>query len=190
MRLGKHKRRGLTLMEVMIAMFIFMVGIVGVLAAFPTGITSAEWVIFQDAAIHLSHSKFSEFRRDRINPTADLSGGSLYLINRHGKATNDGTYDWRDFRYAASADANQYDNDAYQYFDDIERYVWRVETGPVNAGNGSPAPPAGFLAPVHGGGASLGDLVKTKIVIRLKGTRREFTFTQYLYSYDWENKPW
>ena len=49
----RRRARGMTLMEVLIALFIFMVGIVGVLAALPTGVNAATWVIFQDAAIHL-----------------------------------------------------------------------------------------------------------------------------------------
>src|SRR5471030_2484590 len=79
---------GLTLLEVMIAMFIFLVGIVGVLAAMPTAVSSATAVIFQDCAIHLSHSKFAEFRRDRADPAVDLqpsSGG--YLPNGSGPYT-------------------------------------------------------------------------------------------------------
>jgi len=186
MRLGKSKRRGLTLLEVMIAMFIFMVGIVGVLAALPAGITSAELVIFQDAAIHLAHSKFAEFRRDRINPTVDLPAGSSYLVNRHGNATSEGGYDWRKFHYPNAGDANQFDNDTYQYFDDIERYIWRVDPVAVTE-----EIVGSVHRPLHRpGGNAIGDLVKTKIVVRLKGSRREFAFTQYIYSYDWESKNW
>src|SRR6185503_16065029 len=100
--------RGVTMMEVLIALFIFMVGIVGVLAAIPTGVNSAEWVIFQDAGIHLAHSKFTEFRRDRADPFVDLVDGSSYMPGTIGGANTPGVQEnkngnpgnWRDFAHA------------------------------------------------------------------------------------------
>src|SRR5690348_5952040 len=128
--LTSHQRArrsaGMTLLEVMIAMFIFLVGVLGVLASVPTGINAAATVILQDAAIHLAHSKFAEFRRDRIDPNVDLdaSSGSGYLpasgytpgkqepINATGAP-------WRDFAH----DPGQ----PYEFFDDIQKYEWSVE---------------------------------------------------------------
>ncbi|MCW8131913.1 MAG: prepilin-type N-terminal cleavage/methylation domain-containing protein [Planctomycetota bacterium] len=179
---SQRRARGMTLLEVMIAMFIFLVGIVGVLAAIPSGIHSAEWVIFQDAAIHLAHSKFGEFRRDRVDPNADLIMGGAYM-NKHGTARPGG---WRDFHYKNSSDALSFDNETYKYFDDIERYEWRLEGGTQYVGASSseqPAPPAGCLAPVAGSGTDVG-LYKVTVVIRMKGTSREFRFTQYMVKYD------
>lgn len=176
---GVAAGRGMTLLEVLIAMFIFMVGIVGVMAAIPSGITSAEWVIFQDASLHLVHSKFSEFRRDRIDPPIDLTGP--YLTSKHGKAKANG---WREFLYENPADANAFDNDTYKYFDDVQRYEWTVEVSSVSAGvAGTPAPPPNMLAPTSGAGTPIG-LTKVVIRIRMKGTTREFRFTQYMFKYD------
>lgn len=175
--------RGMTLLEVMIAMFIFLVGIVGVLAAIPAGINSAEWVIFQDASIHLAHSKFAEFRRDRADPAVDLISGSAYLVGKHGKEAAGG---WHDFYYAVPADANQFDNDAYRYFDDIHRYEWRVEQKTQYANSASadnPQPPTGFMAPVSQPAADYG-VSKITVIVHMKGTSREFRFNQYMIKYD------
>jgi len=179
------KSRGMTLLEVMIAMFIFLVGIVGVLAAIPSGINSAEWIIFQDAAIHLAHSKFSEFRRDRVDPATDLpSGGvSAYLDTRHGKPDADG---WRCFVYDNPGDANSFDNAAYKYFDDIHRYIWRIEQAQqyVSAASSAPPnPPAGHLGPVSSPATAVG-VYKITVYVRMKGTSREFRFNQYFVKYD------
>ncbi|HYF51043.1 MAG TPA: prepilin-type N-terminal cleavage/methylation domain-containing protein [Planctomycetota bacterium] len=166
--------RGMTLMEVLIAVFIFMIGIVGVLAAVPTGVGSAEWVIFQDAAIHLSRSKFAEFRRDRVDPGVDLVDGSPYMTN--WQEPPNGSPDG--FRNFASAPGK-----AYQYFDDITRYEWRVDQALLNegvgAGVGSPAAPAGYNAPIHGGGSNI-NVRRVLLTIRQRGTSRELTFTQYM----------
>jgi prepilin-type N-terminal cleavage/methylation domain-containing protein len=180
----RKNARGLTLLEVMIAMFIFLVGIVGVLAAMPTGINSATWVIFQDAAIHLSHSKFAEFRRDRVDPAIDLApSGGGYLPSSSGGFTpgqqepiNENGAPWRDF---ASAPGQ-----TYQYFDDIARYEWRVETADIDNGTvGSPATPPNFFFPVAASSATALALKRVSIVIRMKRTTREMKFTQYMYAY-------
>ena len=186
-------KRGLTLIEVMIALFIFMVGIVGVLAAMPTGVTVSSNVILQDAAIHLAQSKFAEFRRDRVDPGVDLAEGSAYLAARHaplatlpdGSAHPDNSAadtatkgKWRDFAYRNA-------DDPYRYFDDIERYEWRVlqtDLKVISSGNtGSPAPPAGYFAPLEGGTDAA--LREVRLVVRMKGTPREFSFVQYLAPY-------
>ena len=177
--------RGLTLIEVMIAMFIFLVGIMGVLAAMPTGIDSALAVVEQDAAIHLVHSKFAEFRRDRVDPPTDLIPGSGYLPSGGGyTAGAQEPYNltsgapWRDF----ASDPGQ----PYEYFDDIKRYEWRVETSPVTAETtGNPAPAAGYLAPsVSGGVGTPLNLTRVTIAVRAHKSLREYTFTQYLCSAD------
>jgi hypothetical protein len=167
----------MTLIEVLIAMFIFMVGIVGVLAAIPTGITSAQHVILQDAAIHLAHSKFAEFRRDRVDPGVDLLEGSSYMSS-HQEPQNGSTGDWHGFACAAGK--------TYQYFDDIERYEWRIDQDvlarTVGAGSGmsDPAPPANYFFPTNGGNGNVRNVV---ISVRLKGTSKEFQFSQYMAPY-------
>ena len=189
-------KRGLTLLEVMIAMFIFLVGIVGVLAAMPTGINSALWVIFQDASIHLAHSKFAEFRRDRVNlfagdpqPNLTPSGGG-YLPSGgsyvhgcqeppNGSPPDADNIPFRDFAHDPG--------DPYQYFDDIQRYEWKVEMADIDAGNGgataAPQAPAGFFYPTTTAAASNINLKRVSITIRMKGTTRELRFSQLMYSY-------
>jgi hypothetical protein len=148
------------------------VGIVGVLAALPTGITSAQWVIFQDAAIHLAHSKFAEFRRDRADPV-QLVNGSAYMTARHEPLNASG---WHDF-------ACTNPTDTYEHFDDIERYEWTVETGDVKAsGAGTPAPPAGYFGPGNAGNDV--NCKRVTLAVRCKGTNKEFRFTQYFTAYD------
>ena len=163
----KTRTRAYTLLEVMIALFILLVGIVGVLAALPTGVNSAAWVIFQDAALHLSHSKFAEFRRDRIDPAGLMSGA---LLNQYGAidatAKEEGGQ-WRVFEHGKG--------EAYEYFDDIERYVWKVELRDVGRDAGN--------APVHGGGTTLEGLKFVTLVVHMRGTSREFRFSQYLFEY-------
>lgn len=186
---GTVRRRGVTLMEVLIALFIFMVGIVGVLAAVPTGVNSAEWVIFQDAAIHLAHSKFSEFRRDRADPFVDLADGSAYMPNTVGGTNTLGAQEnkngnpanWRDFGHAPG--------EAYYYFDDIERYEWKLELEEVQAAGYASVQPAGVtapngphLAPSVGGGANVG-VQRVTVIVRMKGTSRELRFTQFMTPY-------
>ena len=179
--------RGLTLMEVLIALFIFMVGIVGVVAAIPTGVTSAEWVIFQDAAIHLAHSKFAEFRRDRVNPATDLVIASAYMDTNHGTVNTTPGALWRDFYDPALTYSNK---DAFKYFDDINRYEWTVELADVfqqdfgaAAQAGATAPAGTYKAPSTAGGNSIG-LKRVAVVVHMKGTSRNFRFTQYMYPYD------
>jgi type II secretory pathway pseudopilin PulG len=166
------RARGFTLLEVMIALFIFMVGIVGVLAAIPTGVNSAATVVFQDAAIALAQSKFAEFRRDRVNPSVDLKNGSAYMGARHEPLNSTGV--WRDF-----ASGN---NAAYQYFDDIERYEWRVDIAPAMFAIYS-ATPAPYLSPVIGGPAD-SELQEVTVTVHLRGTTKEFEFTQLIASYN------
>jgi type II secretory pathway pseudopilin PulG len=158
----------MTLLEVLIALFIFMIGIVGVLAALPTGVTSAQLVIFQDAAIQLAHSKFAEFRRDRADPATDLVNAA-YL----GTANASPGGPWYDFPHAAG--------ETYEYFDDIDRYEWKLELTPIGAGGGGvPAPPAGTNFPVAGNDLNL---TSVAVVVHMKGTSKEFRFTQLMYAY-------
>jgi prepilin-type N-terminal cleavage/methylation domain-containing protein len=167
--LRRHRRKGMTLLEVLLALFIFVVGIVGVMGAIPTGITSAQLVIFQDAAIQLAHSKFSEFRRDRADPETDLTDNT-YL----GAPNASPGGPWRDFPHGVG--------ETYEHFDDIERYEWKLELTPIGAGNaGTPAPPAGTKFP-QPGNSDL-KLTSVAVVVHMKGTSREFRFTQLMYSY-------
>jgi prepilin-type N-terminal cleavage/methylation domain-containing protein len=168
------RKHGLTLIEVLIAMFILSLGIVGVLGAMPTGINAAQLVILQDCAIHLAHSKFSEFRRDRVNPSVDLLDGSTYMNNCQEVMTGS-PGGWRGFKHGLG--------DTYQYFDDIDRYEWKVDQTDlakgVTAGMGaSPPAPAGYYAPVNTNGG--GGLRVVTIVVRNKGSSKEFQFTQYI----------
>ena len=175
---------GLTLLEVLIAMFIFLVGIVGVLAAMPTGINSATWVIFQDSAIHLSHSKFAEFRRDRVDPAVQLQtapGGYLpassTLVAGQQEPYNSSGAPWRDFAHGPG--------DTYQYFDDIDRYEWKVDaTQQIDNGPGSgDVPlPADYTFPTNSNNSARG-LFRVDVTIRMKQTTREMRFTQFMYAY-------
>jgi hypothetical protein len=166
---------GLSLLEVLIALFILMVGLMGILAAVPTGLNSASLVVFQDAAIHLAHSKFSEFRRDRVDPQPDLAAGSTYLNSKQEPINSSGA-PWHDFASAPG--------DTYEYFDDIQAYEWSLDVGPAGkSAGGSPAPAPNYFAPDHKGAAGF-KLAKVTIVVRKKGTSREFRFTQYMCAYD------
>jgi prepilin-type N-terminal cleavage/methylation domain-containing protein len=190
----RRKPNGLTLIEVMIAMFIFLVGIVGVLAAMPTGVNSALWVIFQDSAIHLSHSKFAEFRRDRIDPAVDLvptANGYLptntAYVPGNQEPYNTGTGDgdpWRDFAHNPAGTGGV--PDPYQYFEDIDRYEWKVETSPVDNGPGAAgdvqAAP-GFYFPADAKANPTLNLMKVSITIRAKGTTRQMRFSQLMMAY-------
>jgi len=161
---------GLTLLEVLIAMFIFLIGIVGVLAALPTGISSAQTVILQDASIHLAHSKFAEFRRDRVDPLVDLPEGSPYMAARQEPVNASANGPWHDFAHGVG--------DAYQYFDDIDHYEWRVD--PTRFKQVGLA--ADKVTPVEGGGRPLSKLARIAIVVHLKNTKKEFIFSQYMYA--------
>ena len=159
--------RGLTLIEVMIAMFVVLVGIVGVLAALPVGVNSAESVFLQDSAIHLIHSKFAEFRRDRVHPGVDLMDGSSYMTAFQEPLNTDPGGNWHDFASGPGA--------TYENFEDIAFYAWKVEVVPVgNSGN----------APVHAAGSPLPGLFKVTITVHTKGSKKEFRFTQYMFSCD------
>jgi type II secretory pathway pseudopilin PulG len=163
--------RGMTLVEVMLAMFVFLVGIVGVLAAIPTGVTSSEQVILQDAAIHLAHSKFAMFRRDRINPLVDLQSGSAYLNTHHEALNSSGEF--RDFTIGFDSDN----------FDEIQRYEWKVEARPVTSKDAGIAAAPLHLQPMDGVGTPVTQLAFVQVTVRQKGTPREFSFSQYLFSY-------
>lgn len=176
--------RGITLLEVVIAMFIFLVGIVGVLAAMPAGVNSALWVIFQDASLNLVHSKFSEFRRDRVNPAIDLLEGSVYMnasqepINASPKNTAGNPF--HDF----ASDPGK----TYQYFDDITRYEWSLDypkgaLDQISQGAGtSPVAPPGMFFPDTAGNPL--NLYRVSIIIRMKGTNKQIQYTQYMFPYD------
>lgn len=190
--MGKSMTKGLTLLEVLIAIFIFAIGIGGVLAALPTGINSATWVIFQDSAIHLAHSKFAEFRRDRadpgngpqpnLTPTAGgylPTGGSYVPGNQEpfNSTTGDGD-PWRDFASKPG--------EPYQYFEDISRYEWKVEVseadnGPGSAGDAQAA--TGYNFPVNSNVASTINLKRVSVTIRMKGTTRQMRFSQLMFPY-------
>jgi prepilin-type N-terminal cleavage/methylation domain-containing protein len=172
---SSRSHRGMTMIELLIALFIFLVGIVGLMAAMPTGVSTAGRVIFQDAAIHLSRSKFAEFRRDRIDARYDLVDGSLYMDPvsppRRQEPQNGNPGGWRDFAHAPG--------DTYENFDEIERYQWRIDQPSlvsvgtdVGAGN----------VPKVSGGTDVG-LTRVILVIALKGTTREYRFDQYMYAY-------
>jgi type II secretory pathway pseudopilin PulG len=166
---------GMTLVELLIAMFVFLVGIVGLLAAMPTGINTAEKVIFQDAAIHLSRSKFAEIRRDRINPRTDLIDGTPYMDPvtppRHHEPLNGNAGNWRDFAHGPG--------DTYENFDEIERYQWRIDPNVLDPVGTDTL--ANYVPKVKGG-VDVG-LTRVVIVIGLKGTKIEYRFTQYMYTY-------
>jgi prepilin-type N-terminal cleavage/methylation domain-containing protein len=171
--MSRISQSGMTLMEVLIALFILSVGLIGVLSAVPIGVRSAQTVIFQDASIHLAQSKLAEFRRDRVDPAIDLVNGSAYLASiqepENGNAGN-----WRDF--AARVD------EPYHYFDGIERYEWRVTIAPVNAGLGSnPPAPANYKQPVAlAAGVSEIGVYNVSVSIRMKGRPEEVPFSQYM----------
>jgi type II secretory pathway pseudopilin PulG len=178
--------RGITMVELLIAMFIFTVGIVGVLSAIPTGVRTADQVIFQDSAIHLAQSKFAEFRRDRVDPGVDLIDGSPYLpINGTyvvgsglQEPTNGNAGNWRDF-----AGKN---GEPFHYFDRIESYEWKVTTAPVGMGAGvNPPAPANYFQPVviGAGGKSDMDIYHVIVTVRRKGRAEEFSFAQYIHYY-------
>ena len=183
--------KGLTLLEVMIAMFIFMVGIVGVLAAMPTGINSALWVIFQDSAINLAHSKLSEFRRDRVDPAVDLkpmAGGYLPSSAGHSvpgmqEGTNTSPVDadgipWRDFDHNPG--------DPYQYYDNITGYEWKVVVTDMANGSppaGDPQPPLNYFFPINSAATSPIGLKKVSVTIRMRNTTREMRFSQLMFAY-------
>jgi hypothetical protein len=168
---------GMTLFEVLIAMFVFLIGVVGVLSAMPVGVHTAQTVILQDAAIHLSRSKFTEFRRDRVNPPIDLKEGSAYLTSWQEPVN---VNNWHDFASGAGQ--------TYQYFDSIEQYEWKVDQDqllkPIGiSAAGNPAPPAGFNFPAHGSGTAAG-VYKVVICVRRKSTSQEFRFVQYMADYN------
>lgn len=181
---NRRNTKGLTLLEVLIAMFIFLVGIVGVLAAMPTGVNSALWVIFQDSAIHLSHSKFAEFRRDRADPAIDLKptpGGYLpttgAYVPGNQEPFNTSGDPWRDFAHNPG--------DPYQYFEDISRYEWSVDaTKQVDngAGTGDVPAPVGYFYPTNVPVSNIG-LYRVDLNVRMRGTTRVMRFTQYMFAY-------
>ncbi len=157
------------MVEVLIAMFVFLIGIVGVMAAMPVGIDSAALVIFQDASIHLSASKFAELRRDQIDPATDLLDGSAYMTARQ-EPLNGNTGNYRDFAHAAG--------DAYENFGDIERYEWKVDTTQLKT-IGVGTDDLGRPAPVENAGTAL-PVTRVTLDLHLKGSKRHFRYTQYM----------
>jgi prepilin-type N-terminal cleavage/methylation domain-containing protein len=173
------QQRGMTLLEVLIAMFIFLIGVLGALAAIPSGVSAARLVVFQDASIHLAQSKFAEFRRDRVDPAADLAGG---YINGAGQLAsgrpagiqeplNGNAGGYHDFAHASG--------DTYEYFDDIDQYEWTVDSTLLH-----PITVDTNFAPIDGGAGTPIGLTQVTVVIHLKNTTREFRFTQYMSAYD------
>ncbi len=175
---------GMTLIEVLIALFIFLVGIVGVLAAIPAGVNSGMSVIFQDAAIHLAHSKFAEFRADRVDPSLLDPTNAGNVLNTYGAVDAAATElggGWRTFFSNAG--------ETYENFDDIQRYRWKVVVTEVGRGaNGvGPADPNAPKHPTPPGLTVAGAIPLLKRVtmfIHARGTAREFHFTQYMMPYD------
>jgi type II secretory pathway pseudopilin PulG len=157
-------RRGMTLIEVLIAMFILFVGVLGVLAALPTGVEAASWITLQDAAINLSSSKFAEFRRDRVNPDQM----SAYLTSAFGSADAEG---YRSFPHGPG--------DPFEFYADIERYEWKVETTRMGLSPRKTSSDGNryYYAPVAGGDLELWGVL---VVIRQKGAQRSFRFTQHM----------
>lgn len=175
MRRAAHNLAGMTMMELLIALFIFLVGVVGLVAAMPTGVNSAQKVVFQDAAVHLSRSKFAEFRRDRVNPRTDLVDGAAYMSGPptgRQEPMNGNPGGWRDFAHAPG--------DTYTDFDDIDRYQWRVDQGALQVVG---LDTGANNVPKVNGGTDQG-LTRVVLVIALKGTKVEYRFTQYMYSYE------
>ena len=167
---------GMTMMELLIALFIFLVGVVGLVAAMPTGVSSATKVVFQDAAVHLSRSKYAEFRRDRVNPRVDLLDGAPYMDGtppiRRQEPKNGNPGGWRDFAHGPG--------DTYEHFDDIDRYQWRLDQAALQmVGLDTGA----NNVPKVNGGTDQG-LTRVTLIINLKGTKNEHRFTQYMYSYE------
>jgi prepilin-type N-terminal cleavage/methylation domain-containing protein len=169
--------RGMTMMELLIALFIFLIGVVGLVAAMPTGVNSAAKVVFQDAAVHLSRSKFAEFRRDRVNPRVDLKDGADYMDAassppRRQELTNGNAGGWRDFAHSPG--------DTYEHFDDIDRYQWRIDQNALlMVGLDTTA----SNVPKVNSGTDQG-LTRVVLIISQKGTKNEYRFTQYMYSYE------
>jgi hypothetical protein len=165
---NRSRYRGVTLLECMLAMFILMVGIMGVLSALPTGINAAESVILQDVSIHLAHSKFSEFRRDKANYAAF----NAYLGANHESINSSPGGKWRDFASGKG--------ETYEFFDDIARYEWMAEATQVKNEARVPAGPVTYFQPSHATGTPL-DLYLIRVTVHLKGTTKEFTFSQYMF---------
>ena len=178
LKTARGHARGLTLIEVMIAMFIFLVGILGVLAALPSGVNAAHYVMFQDASIHLSRSKFAEFRRDRIDPRVDLLDGAAYVDAgatppRIQEPKNGAAGGWRDFAHGPG--------DVYENFDDIEHYQWMIDQDDIKK-SVSVDPAKGNVPTTTLAGAEL-NVTPVTIVIQMKGSKREMRYTQYMFSY-------
>lgn len=165
------------MMELLIALFIFLIGVVGLVAAMPTGVNSAAKVVFQDAAVHLSRSKFAEFRRDRVDPRVDLKDNAPYMDGassppRRQELKNGNPGGWRDFAHGVG--------DTYEHFDDIERYQWRIDQATLQLVGLDEA--ANYVPKINGGTDQ--GLTRVTIVINQKGTKNEYRFTQYMYSYE------
>ena len=195
---------GLTLMEVLVAMFIVSIGVIGVMASLPVGIDTAQQIIVQDNSINLAMSKFAEFRRDRIDPASAGLGTyhAQMLIQynaRHGGAGDKyrtdicqgrvgclNYYGWHDFE--------KLEGDPFIHFPDIEEYEWRllrdghraVEPqridGAGGAGDDYYAPDLG--ASVDTGGVSTIGLYLVTIQVRKKKTSKVFFFKTFLTKYD------
>ena len=197
---------GLTLIEVLVAIFIVSIGVIGVMATIPVGVDTAQQIIIQDNAVTLCQSKFAEFRRDRINPGEAalgsyhnacrirydaVHGGGAYQAHAcQDRAGCNNFYRWHDFPHQQGDD--------YENFADIGEYEWRVVEGGHRvvdqekvAGPGQEnGDPDDYWVPKLGAKvADVGDTSPIKLYlvtvqIRKKRTAKTFRFQTYMTWYD------
>jgi len=198
---GLAREGGLTLIEVLVAMFILSIGVIGVLAALPVGIDTAQEIIIQDNSLAISQSKWGEFRRDRINP-GELGlasyhaacaaaynarhGGGAYGSNVCRSGCGGSFYSWHSFESDTG--------DAFENFADIVEYEWRLRADKHQAvENFQVVGPAGgtdvYYVPTLGarvdaGGVSSIGLYRMVLDIRKKQTQKRFTYETFMTSYD------
>jgi hypothetical protein len=106
-------------------------------------------------------------------------GGALSTGRAAGRQEplNSSPGGWRDFAHTSA-------DDTYYYFDDINRYEWRIDNDALKAvGSGTGGAPAGFMVPQNSGGTAI-NLYNVTVVVHMKGTSRELRFTQYMMQYD------
>ena len=194
------REEGLTLVEVLVALFILSVGVIGVLATIPVGVDTAQTIIVQDNAVTLSQSKLGEFRRDRIVPgepglagyhafmkaNYDLrKGNGSYATNICWPSCDNTYYKWHKFECG--------EEDAYTNFADIEEYEWRIVGSKHVAiekvaieGSGGPGDiyyVPRLTATLANFNSSIG-LYRINIEVRKIKTTKVFDFDTYMTSYD------